>query len=115
MNSDAFDDAQVTLRAIAQSGECRLVAGAVMGGYRLCKIVELDQHGALIDAGFISLGRVAAREEAPASGEDSRNRKLGQFFPCPGIGDRTVADNPICLGHGLLSFVDLALRRQSLL
>ena len=74
MNSDTLDDAQVALRGIPQSGECRLVAGAVVGSNRLCERVELDKYGTLIDAGFVSLGGVAASEEAAASSENTRAR-----------------------------------------
>src|SRR6516162_10015486 len=78
-------------------------AGAIMGSNRLGKTIELNEHSALIDACFIRPRGAAASEEAPASGEDSRNRKLGIFLPRPRIGDRTIADDPICLGHGFPS------------
>src|SRR5262249_20693952 len=71
--------------------------------FAACATIELDEHSALIDARLICPRGAAASEEAPASGEDSRNRKLGIFLPRPRIGDRTIADDPICLGHGFPS------------
>ena len=45
----SLDDAHVALRGIAQRGERRLVAWAVMRGDRLGDAGELDQHGPLVD------------------------------------------------------------------
>jgi hypothetical protein len=77
---DAFDDANVALRSIAQDSECGLVAGAVVGGNRLGEAVELDQYGALINPDLISFGNTAAGEVATATDENGRNgavRTLG--------------------------------------
>ena len=102
---DAFDDAHVALRRIAQDTECGLVVGAVVGGDRLGEAVELDQYSALIDTGVISLGGAAAREKAPTAGEDGRSGKLGVLVQCRGVGDRAIADDPLCLGHRFLRVI----------
>jgi len=100
---DAFDDAHVVLRRIAQDIECGLVAGAVVSGDRLGEAVELDQYGALIYAGFISLGGVAAGEEAPTAGEDGRTASLVYFasrtapaLPSSFSRRATICARPIC-------------------
>jgi hypothetical protein len=87
---NAFDDAQVAIRRIAQGSEGGLVGGTVVGSNRPGEAVELDQHGALIDPALINLGRGAAGEKAAAAGKDSRNGKLGVFVACRGIGDRAI-------------------------
>src|ERR1700693_5391187 len=74
---DSLDDAHVALRRIAQRDQRRLVARAVMRGDRLRDAGELDQHGALVDAGLIGLGGAAAGEEAAAAGDDGGAGKLG--------------------------------------
>ena len=99
---DAFDDANVALRSIAQDCECGLVAGAVVGGNRLSEAVELDQYGALINPDLISFGNTAAREVATATGENGRNGKLCIFFTRRGVVDRAIAHDPVCFGHGFL-------------
>ena len=74
---DSLDDAHVTLRGIAECDERRLVTWAVVRGDRLRDAGELDQHGALVDAGLIGLCGAAAGEEAAAAGDDGGAGKLG--------------------------------------
>ena len=70
-----------------------------MGSNRLGEAVELDQHGALVDAPLIRFCRGSTGEEAPTAGKDGRNSKFRLFVACHRVGDRAIADNPICLGH----------------
>ncbi len=103
--ADAFNDPNIALGRIAQDSECGLVAGAVVGGDRLGETIELDQSGGLIDAGLINLGGAAEGEVAPATGKDGRTGKLGVFGSCRRIGERAIADDPVCLGHAFLCVV----------
>src|SRR3984893_12981750 len=84
---DSLDDAHVALRGIAQRDECRLIAGAVVRGDRLGDAGELDQDGALVDAGLIGLGSAAAGEEAAAAGGDRGAGQLGVLGKRAGGGD----------------------------
>src|ERR1700733_274557 len=94
---DSLDDAHVALGGIAQRDECRLVAGAVVRGDRLGDAGELDQDGALVDAGLIGLGSAAAGEELAAACGDRRAGQLGVLGKRSGVGDRAVAGDPVCL------------------
>ena len=52
------------------------------------------------------LRRHAARKEAAAPGLDRRARKLGVCRERLGVGNRTVAGDPVSFGHRLLSLVE---------
>src|SRR5262249_19230240 len=99
---NALDDAQVAIRPITQDSECSLVIGAVVGGNRLGEAVELDQYCALLDATLIRLGGHATSEEAPARGDNRGHSKFGICLSRRRVGDRAIADDPVCLGHGFL-------------
>src|SRR5580700_10634013 len=73
---DALDNPHIALGALAEHLEGFPIAGAVMGRGRLRDAVEFDDHDALDEAGFVGLGRVAAREEAPATRLDCRTGEL---------------------------------------
>src|SRR5437588_2904484 len=92
---DAFDDPQVALGCIPQSGECRLIRRTIVCSDCLCEALKLNHYGALFDAVLIRLGGDTPGEEAPASSEDSRNTELAVVLSCCGVGDRPIADHPI--------------------
>src|SRR3954453_35173 len=74
---DAFHDADVAFRAVAERIKRGLVAGRVMR--RGCRrdAVELDHDAALIQPCLIGLRRRAARKKFAARSLDRRARELG--------------------------------------
>jgi hypothetical protein len=65
--SDAFDQPDVAFRSVSERG---LVGGAVVGCGGLGEAVEFDDHGALVEAGFIGPGGRAADDEFAGGGGD---------------------------------------------
>ena len=94
---NTFDDAQVALRRVAQSTQSGLVAWAVVGSDRLGEAVKFDQYGTLLDAALICLSGDTASEKAPTTRKDRRNSQFCVCFTCCGVGDRAIANDPICL------------------
>ena len=47
-----------------------------MSGDGLLDTVELDQHGALLEAVFVNLRRLAARQKAPSAASERRTGEL---------------------------------------
>src|SRR5262249_661446 len=101
---DAFDNPQVALGPIPQSGECRLIRRTIVCSDCLSEAVKFNHYGALFDSWLVRLGGDTAGKEAPASGEDSRSTELTVVLSRYGVGDRPIADHPICLGHRFQSF-----------
>src|SRR5438128_292742 len=101
---DAFDDPQIALGRIPQNVECRLIRRTIVCSDCLSEALKFNYYGALFNAVLVRLGGDTTREETIASSEDSRNTKLAVVLACCGVGDRTIADHPICLGHCFLSF-----------
>jgi hypothetical protein len=64
---DAFDDPQVALRSVAQSGECRLIRRTIVCGDSLSQAIKFNHYGAFFDAVLVRFGGDTAREEAPAA------------------------------------------------
>jgi hypothetical protein len=82
---DAFDDPQVALRSVAQSGECRLIRRTIVCGDSLSQAIKFNHYGAFFDAVLVRFGGDTAREEAPASSEDSRCTELAVVLSCCGV------------------------------
>src|SRR6516165_7658030 len=94
-----FNDANVALGGVAQHLQCGLIARAVVGRGGFIQAVELDQDNALDHSLFVSFGGVAAGEEAAASSDHRRPRKLGVFGKGVRIGNRTIGRDYIRFGH----------------
>jgi hypothetical protein len=75
-HSDAFDDADFPFGTVAQSGQRGLVSGAIMSSDSLLDTVELDQDDALLQAAFVNLRRLAARQKAASPGSQGRTGEL---------------------------------------
>ena len=74
---EAFHDPQIALGGLAENLECGLISLAVMGRKSLRDALKLDDDDALGDAGLVGFGRIAADQEASATGVDRRTRQLG--------------------------------------
>jgi hypothetical protein len=94
-SGDPFDNAQIAFHGIAEHFELRLIARAVMRGGRFIDAVEFDQHHALLDAFFVSLGSGAAGEETSAAGAYRGPGELGIFGERVRIRNREIGRNPI--------------------
>ena len=55
---DAFNDAQVPLRAIGQRAQRFLVVRSVVSRDGFGKIFKLDHHGPIVEPAFVCLGHV---------------------------------------------------------
>ena len=78
-SGEPFDDAQVALDGIAEHFQRRLIARTIVSRRRFLDVVELDQHDALFDAFFVSLGGRAAREET----SDRKSTRLNSSHEIP--------------------------------
>src|SRR4051794_37378546 len=74
--SDAFDDAQVALRAVRKRLERRLIPRRIVTRQRLLHAVELDHHRALVRAGFVGFRAPAAPKKPTACSLYRRSSKL---------------------------------------
>src|SRR3970040_1452510 len=102
--SDALDDTDLPLRAVAQGSQCRLIGGTVVRGHGLRDTFELDQHGALLQTQLVNLRGLAARQEATAVATECRAGELRVRGELVGVLYRAVCADPIGLWHGVLSF-----------
>ena len=75
-----------------------------MSGDSLLDTVKFKQHGALLQAVFVDLRRLAARQKAPSAGSERRTRELGVCGKFVNVLNRAIRADPISLWHGVSFF-----------
>src|ERR1700722_5825378 len=79
------------------------IGRAVMRGPGRFDAVKLEEHRALLEAGFIDLRRHSTRQETPACGGERRPRELGVSGQRIRVADRTICRDPMRFGHRVSS------------